>query len=240
MKYWSKSWNCLYGCTKIRKGCENCWALIMARRMQANGLLDGVVDDHGNWTGKIEYKPERLKMPFSWKTPQIVAVDWMSDLFHNQVPGGVWGETYEVMKATPQHTYLILTKRYHEMAMQAAFYVPKPLQNVYMGATISNQKDANDAVEPLYHLHLTGWKTWVSFEPALEVVDWQHPSFFFLDGIVCGGESGSGARPMPIEAAREARDFCLSKIILFTFKQMGPRGAGSELDGERYQEFLND
>jgi protein gp37 len=238
MKYWQKSWNKLYGCTKLRAGCTNCWALAMARRMQANGLLDGVVNERGEWTGKIQYKPERMRMPYSWKEHQIVAVDWMSDLFHNQVPDGVWGETYEVMKATPQHTYLILTKRYHEMMMQATFYDPGPLPNVYLGVTISNQKDANEAVESLYRLHQSGWKTWVSYEPAIEVVDWEHPSFFFLDGLICGGESGCEMRPMPPEAAIQACVFCFEKDIPFTFKQWsGKRGESQTLGGVHYQEF---
>lgn len=235
MKYWTRSWNCLYGCTKLRAGCTNCWALAMATRMQGNGLLDGVVDAKGAWTGKIVYKPERLDMPRHWKTPQIVAVDWMSDIFHKDVPFDVWPATLRVMSDTPQHTYLILTKRYWELLHR--LYPQDATENIYIGVTISNQKDADEAGEALFWASTTGWKTWVSFEPALEMVNWH--GFGFLDGMVCGGESGTGARPMPIEAAREARDYCINEYIPFTFKQFGPRGMGAELDAEHYQEFPN-
>ena len=234
MKYWTKSWNTIYGCKKHRAGCTNCWALAMARRMQANHQIFDVVDARGEWTGKVNFIESRLKMPYSWKSHQIVAVDWMSDLFYDTVPGGIWGETYEVMKATPQHTYLVLTKRYHEMMMQATFYTPGPLENVYMGVTISNQKDADEAGEHLASLSNQGWHTWVSFEPALERVNWA--GFGFLDGLVCGGESGSGAREMPVEAATGACAFCRDEFIPFTFKQWS--GNHNELlGGVAYYEF---
>jgi protein gp37 len=236
MKYWTKSWNTIYGCKKHRAGCTNCWALAMARRMQAAGRLVYVVDVRGEWTGNVEFIKSRLNMPYSWKTHQVVAVDWMSDLFYDTVPGGIWGETYEVMKATPQHTYLILTKRYHEMMMQATLYTPGPLDNVYMGVTVSNQKDANDARPALFDLYQAGWHTWVSYEPALETVDWS--GWGFIDGLVCGGESGSNARPMPPEAPIAARHFCRSVSVPFTFKQWsGNRSEGQTLGGVHYQEF---
>jgi len=57
----------------------------MAKRMQANGLLDGVVDAGGNWTGKIVYKPDRLDLPRHWRKAQIVAVNWMGDMFYRGI-----------------------------------------------------------------------------------------------------------------------------------------------------------
>ena len=231
-KYWTKSWNVLYGCTKCRAGCTHCWAEVMARRLQANGVLDGVVDDKGNWTGNIVYKPERLLMPYSWKTPQIVAVNWMSDTFHANVPSEVWPALCEVMRDTPRHIYLVLTKRYEKMAEQ----IRHQLANVYFGVTISNQKDADEAREPLAECSRYGGKTWVSHEPALEVVDWSR--YRYISGLVCGGESGTGAREMPEAAAISAKEFCLIHEIPFTFKQWGGKhGQGNMLNGTSWHGF---
>ena len=54
---------------------------------------------------------------------------------------------------------------------------------------------------------------------SLEVVNWD--GWQFLKGLVCGGESGVMARPMPPEAPREARNFCAEFDIPFFFKQWG-------------------
>jgi protein gp37 len=202
--------------------------------MQGNGLLDGAVDEEGNWTGRITYKPERLEMPYHWRKPQVVAVDWMGDLFHENVPPEVWPATYKVMAETPQHRYLVLTKRYHKMMTTTAFFFGDPLENVYLGVTISNQKDADEAMVELIQCHSDGWPTWVSYEPALEAVRWN--GFGWLSGLVCGGESGRNARPMPTEAAQGARDYCLAHGIPFTFKQ-GSLGAPAIIDGQRWFQF---
>lgn len=233
MKYWSKSWNTVYGCTKIRAGCLHCWAEIMCRRMQGNGLLNDVVDADGNWTGKIVYKRERVSLPYCWHKPQIVAVNWMGDMFHPNVPPEVWPMTYRVMATTPHHKYLVLTKRYFEMTFGIT---GKPFPNIYMGVTISCRQDAATAMAPLRILSDKGWKTWVSFEPVLEEVMWV--GFEWLNGMVCGGESGRNARPMPIQAAYGARDYCRLYKIPFTFKQ-GSQGAPAVLDGATWFQFPN-
>ena len=211
MKYWTKSWNTVYGCTKVRAGCLNCWALEMSKRIcLAEGIVEG-----GNWTGKVIYKPERIEMPLKWKKPQIVAVNWMSDTFHENLPN-LWFTLLPIMQATPQHTYLILTKRYD--ALTEYLYRDDARDNIYIGVTISSSEDANDAFVPVDYAHSAGWKTWVSYEPALEKVDWT--SFGnIIDGMVCGAESGRYRRTMPIEAAIGARDFCYRYNIPFTFKQ---------------------
>ena len=139
MKYWTKSWNTIYGCTDRRAGCANCWALAMAKRMQGNGSLEGVVDECDRWTGKIAYKPERMNLPRTWKKPQIVAVNWMSDIFHEHVRAEVWPNTLKVMADTPQHTYLLLTKRYKSLLEK--LYPGDAKDNIYVGVTISNPMD---------------------------------------------------------------------------------------------------
>jgi len=232
MRYWNKSWNTIYGCTKIRSGCTHCWGALMAARMQGNGLLENVVDIHSEWTGNIVYKPERINIPLHWREPQIVAVNWLGDLFHSNVPPEVWPAVYKVMAETPRHCYLVLTKRYD--IAEKRLWCSEPLPNVYAGFTISDRKDMIKALPWLFEISRRGWKTWVSFEPALEEISWA--GFEYLDGMVCGGESGTNARPMPIQAAYGARDYCRLYKIPFTFKK-GSQGAPAVLDGRVWTEF---
>jgi hypothetical protein len=68
-------------------------------------------------------------------------------------------------------------------------------------------------------IHELGFRTAVSYEPALEPVNWQ--GWEFLDWLICGGESGNQARPMPSKCERSAREFCVQQGIPYFFKQWG-------------------
>ena len=107
----------------------------------------------------------------------------------------------------------------------------RPLSNVLLGATIENQARANERLPHLMTRAALGWKTFVSVEPMLGPVDlasaadvtyWDDPSAG-LKWVVCGGESGPGARPMDPAWARSLRDQCQAAGIPFWFKQMSGR-----------------
>lgn len=98
--------------------------------------------------------------------------------------------------------------------------LPKwPLPNVIIGTSIENQRAADLRREHLRAVSDLGWKTFVSYEPALGPVDWD--GWEFIDWMVCGGESGPNSRPMHTDWARSARDFCETNAIPFFFKQVG-------------------
>ncbi|HUC19087.1 MAG TPA: DUF5131 family protein [Acetobacteraceae bacterium] len=57
--------------------------------------------------------------------------------------------------------------------------------------------------------------------------------------VICGGESGPGARPMHLDWARSARDQCAAACVPFFFKQWGgrtPNAGGALLDGREWRE----
>ena len=74
------TWNPVTGCTKISPGCQNCYAERMARRLQAMGQRNYAA---GFAPAVHEHV---LALPLSWKTPQTIFVNSMSDLFHREVP----------------------------------------------------------------------------------------------------------------------------------------------------------
>ena len=98
-------------------------------------------------------------------------------------------------------------------------WVKLPLKNVWLGVSVEDQKRADERRDPIYQLSCDGWLTFVSYEPALGPVDWERYSF--IDWMICGGESGKGARPMHPDWARAAREFCKYYGIPFFFKQWG-------------------
>jgi len=100
--YAPKSWNPISGCSPISEGCANCWAKVMARRQRQE------------W-GIVHLHPERLDQPLHWRKPQTVAVAFMGDWCHPDVPDKFIDKVFAVMALTPQHTYLLLTKRPERM-----------------------------------------------------------------------------------------------------------------------------
>jgi len=106
-----------------------------------------------------------------------------------------------------------------------------PLPNVWLGATIWDQASADRAVPLL--LSTSAAKRFVSVEPMLGPVDLMdytslngkafHRGGFTdsLDWVICGGETGPGARPMHPDWPRAVRDDCVAAGVPFFFKQWG-------------------
>ena len=101
-----RDWNPVRGCTKISPGCDHCYAETFAERFRG-------VPGHPYEQGfDLRLVPEKLAEPLRWKTPKMIFVNSMSDLFHEDVP-----DDY-VERGLPTsceranwHTYQVLTKR---------------------------------------------------------------------------------------------------------------------------------
>jgi len=109
-----RSWNPIQGCQMVSPGCKNCYAMKMAARFAKNGWSKGLINlETGKWTGEKRLAEHKLLEPLSWREPSTVFVNSMSDLFAfgNEVIAAVFG----VMAVTPQHTYIVVTKRATEM-----------------------------------------------------------------------------------------------------------------------------
>lgn len=109
-----KTWNPTTGCDRISPGCDNCYALTMAKRLKGMGQAKYQTDGDPRTSGPgfgITVHPDALTEPLRWRKPRRVFVNSMSDLFHARVPREFLARVFAVMAATPQHTYQILTKR---------------------------------------------------------------------------------------------------------------------------------
>lgn len=108
------TWNVVTGCDRISPGCDNCYALTMAKRLKAMGQAKYQNDGDPRTSGPgfdLTVHPDTLTEPLRWEKPRKVFVNSMSDLFHARVPRDFLTQVFAVMAATPQHTYQILTKR---------------------------------------------------------------------------------------------------------------------------------
>jgi protein gp37 len=110
-----------------------------------------------------------------------------------------------------------------------------PLPNVWLGVSVENQETADERIPLL--LQTPAAIRFISTEPLLGAVDiWafldgetrnvslaalHSPRLPGLDWVICGGESGPGARPMHPDWARGLRDQCKNAGVPFFFKQWG-------------------
>lgn len=208
IEWTESSWNPVTGCTKISKGCENCYAERMAKRLKAMG--------QPNYRNGFEVTchPHTLALPLKWKKPRTIFVNSMSDLFHKDIPLSFMEEIFYTMNEARWHTFQVLTKRADRMAQLADHFKWTP--NIWMGVTVENASYV-DRID--YLRHVPSAVRFLSLEPLLGPI--HNLNLAEIDWVIVGGESGPGARPMREEWALEIRDLCLKSGVAFFFKQWG-------------------
>jgi protein gp37 len=199
----------------------------MAKRLQAMGQANYV---NGF---KVAIHEHALELPLTWKKPQTIFVNSMSDLFHKSVPVDFILRVFEVMRKANWHQYQILTKRADRLEELNAI-IPWE-QHIWMGVSVESQNYAFR----IEHLRRTSAHVkFVSFEPLLGPVD-----ALDLRGMhwaIVGGESGPGARPMREEWVVGIRNRCRDAQVPFFFKQWGgvnKKRNGRLLDGKVWDEM---
>ncbi|WP_293882290.1 DUF5131 family protein [Sphingomonas sp.] len=99
------TWNPVTGCTKITRGCDNCYAERFAERWRG---IPGHPFENGF---DLTLRPERVGQPLRWKRPRMIFVNSMSDLFHKKVPTKFIDSVFDTMEAAHWHVFQVLTKR---------------------------------------------------------------------------------------------------------------------------------
>jgi len=225
---WTEStWNPVTGCTKISPGCAHCYAERMAVRLQAMGQR--------NYVNGFDVTLHRqmLRLPLKWAKPQLIFVNSMSDLFHEDVTDEFVRKVFNVMQEADWHIFQILTKRSARLAELApSLQWPK---NVWMGVTVENQ-DYTFRIDDL--CRTSAAVKFVSFEPLIGGIE--RADLNAIDWAIVGGESGPGARAIREEWVISLRDQCRASRVPFFFKQWGgvrKKAAGRVLQGRTYDEM---
>lgn len=222
------TWNCWQGCLKVSPGCKQCY---MYRDKARYGQDPKVV---------VRSKPATFNSPLKWANPQRVFTCSWSDFFIEQADE--WrGEAWDIIRRTPHLTYQVLTKRPENIKDRLPEDWGKGWPNVWLGVSVESPD--------YYHRIITlsdipAWVRFVSYEPALAVVDFA-PSLAtgWVDWLIAGGESGSNPRPASLDWFRQAQYDCARFRVPFFLKQLGGSrkidGAwgGRLLDGVEYSEF---
>ena len=230
------TWNPTTGCDRISAGCDNCYALTLAKRLKAMGQAKYQVDGDPRTSGPgfaLTVHRQTLDEPYRWRQPRLVFVNSMSDLFHARVPLGFVRDVFDVIADTPQHTYQVLTKRSTRLR-KVADRLDWP-NNLWMGVSVENA-DAMYRVDDLRRVPSA--VRFLSCEPLLGSLD--GITLTNIGWVIAGGESGANNRPMQLAWARSIRDACRDAEVPFFFKQWGgrtPKAAGRELDGRIWSQM---
>ena len=227
IEWTGSTWNPVTGCIKISPGCKHCYAERMAKRLQAMGQKNYI---NGF---ELALHPHALELPLSWKKPQTIFVNSMSDLFLDEVPTAFIQQVFNVMRRAHWHTFQVLTKRAERLASLSP-ELPWE-KNIWMGVSVENR----DYASRVDHLRGTGAQVkFLSMEPLLGPVPYL--DLRGIDWVIVGGESGPGARPMQEEWVVEIKEQCLRAQVPFFFKQWGgvrKKKAGRELQGWTWEQM---
>lgn len=190
----------------------------------------------GKDPSKIIRSKTQFAAPFKWKTPSVVFVCSWSDFFHEAADQ--WRpDAWLIMNECRRHQFLILTKRpeYIKYALPDDWGAGYP--NVWLGVTVESE-------QYLYRLKILNdtpaVKRFVSYEPALEFVDFTG-NISNLNWFIAGGESGPESRPSNPNWFRFSGVTCQNNAVPFFFKQHGGNKmidgvwGGNKLDGQVYQ-----
>jgi protein gp37 len=226
------TWNPVRGCTKISPGCKHCYAETFAERFRG-------VKGHPYEQGfDLRLVPEKLTEPFAWRSPKLVFVNSMSDLFQDGVSDEYAEAVSQVMATANWHTYQVLTKRSERLRnlLTGRLRFAAERENIWWGVSVEDRKYGLPRIE---HLRQAAAKVrFLSIEPLLE--DLGAINLSGISWVIVGGESGPGARPMKREWVVSIRRQCRIYGVPFFFKQWGGVRKvkhGRELDGRTYDEY---
>lgn len=207
------------GCTKVSPGCDHCYAEGWAKR-----------------SGQVQWgnHPRKRTSLANWNQPRRwakaargsgvrprVFCASLADVWDNQIPVEWRRDLFHLIWETPQLDWLLLTKRPENIAKMLWPAIGEaelwPWPNVWLGTTAEDQKHYDRRWPVLREIPAA--VRFISYEPAIGPVDIldaeQKP-----DWVICGGESGHGARMMQPVWARRIHEQCAVSGTAFFMKQM--------------------
>ena len=246
IEWTEKTWNPVTGCTEVSPGCDHCYAKVMANRLQTMGQAHYV---NGF---QVTLHEDFLGLPLTWKKPQKVFVNSMSDLFHKDVPDDFIVAVFKTMALANHHIFQVLTKRPSRL-VNAGLYkliersIGKWPTHIWLGVSVENN-DYRWRIASLERVPAP--IRFISAEPLLGPLDLKkyltccpscgyprpereydscgyceaYPEVRGISWLIAGAESGHGARSMNEDWVRGLRDQCVEAGVKFFYKQNAIRG----------------
>ena len=219
------TWNPVTGCTKVTRGCDNCYAERLAERFRGT---PGHPFERGF---DLTLRPERLCQPLRWRRPRTIFVNSMSDLFHKDIPAEFIDSVFDTMETADRHIFQIPTKRSSLMGdyLRRRYGSNLTPRHIWCGVSVEDGM----ATPMIRHLQKAPVSVrFLSIEPLLGPIG--DIDIEGISWVIVGGESGPKARPMKPCWVLDIRDLCQRQGVPFFFKQWGgrtPKSGGRLLEG---------
>lgn len=224
--WWTQQWNPITGCSPASEGCAHCYAATMAKRFWGTRKFSDIMLHHS-----------KINFPLHWKKPRRIFVCSMADIYHENLSFASIAMPFDVMENCYRdfefngncgHTFIVLTKRAkrqlafmtHWLGQFRMMRVKANHDHIWKGVTAENQARANERIELL--AETPSKIRFASFEPLLGPVNLDRAKGADkLSWIVCGAETGAGARPMELNWAISLMHQARERRIPFFFKSAG-------------------
>jgi protein gp37 len=221
IEWTTHTFNPWIGCQHVSPGCDRCYA----EWGQDHRLHRVEWGPHGERKRTAE---STWKLPLRWarkarsngQRPRVFCAS-LADVWDNRAPVEWRSDLFKLIHATPELDWLLLTKRpenIRKMLPVAISDLPAwPWPHVWLGTTCENQEYYDHRWPILKGIPAT--VHFISYEPALGPLT-LGSSPDLPDWVICGGESGSGARTMARWWAENLLDECRHLRVAFFMKQM--------------------
>lgn len=213
IEWTTHTFNPWIGCQKVSPGCDHCYAETLAKRY---GWVEWGPHGERKRTSNANWRKPRQWAKAARKTgerPRVFCSS-LADVFDNRVPTEWRRDLFDLISATPELDWLLLTKR----PENAARMLPKGRwPNIWLGTTCEDQ-ERYDHRWPILR-DIPAAIHFISYEPAIGPLR-LHKGTVQPDWLICGGESGHGARYMPPAWAENIQVDCEAYHVAFFMKQM--------------------
>lgn len=214
IEWCTHTFNPFVGCTKISAACDHCYAEAWAKRTGNPELWAGERrrTSVANWRGPLRWNAEARAAGVRHR----VFCASLADVFDNQAPDEWRADLWRLIGQTTALDWLLLTKRPQNIwkMLPETWEDWSHWRSIWLGATVESQAEARR----IAHLQeVSAAVRFLSCEPLLEAIE---PDLGGISWVICGGESGSQARPMDPAWARRLRDQCSERGVAFFMKQM--------------------
>jgi len=225
---WTDStFNPWIGCTRVGPGCAHCYAEALDRRHKWGGATHW-----GTGVPRMRTSPGYWRQPLLWnsaKQGRRVFCASLADVFDNEVPEEWRADLWRLIRATPNLTWQLLTKR---IGNAERMWPGGDYQNVWVGATVVNQEEADRDIPKLRALPAA--VRFLSVEPMLEQFDLclmpgeevsvEAGAARGIHWVIVGGESGSKRRPFELAWLRSVVEQChAASVPVFVKQDSGPK-----------------
>lgn len=234
------TWNVAVGCTKVDEDCKYCY-------MYRDSLKGTRYDPK-----QVRKTKSVFRLPLTLKTPSKIFVSSMTDFFHPEIDG-FRQEAWDIIRACPQHTFQILTKRPDRIAEHLPADWGKGWDNVWLGTSVGSM----DSIHRMVTLatKVSARLKFLSLEPLHGPIDLTSIKYYYqkldteffvlpaFDWVIVGGESGNENgkyryRPCEFEWIESIVTCCYQNLIPVFVKQMGTYLAKRHGLGDRHGKLM--